>query len=90
MAIKTERSKSPWKGFNSECREHRRPFQKQTQASLLRAKWLSGQQVAVISHAKVQRQITSDQNQPPLALLGMKHIASPSFARISSRLDGDE
>lgn len=62
----------------------------QTRASLLPAKRRSGRQVAVISRAEVQRQITSDQNQPPLALLGMKHIPSPPFARISSRLDGNE
>lgn len=59
----------------------------QTQASLLRAKRRSGQQVAVISPAEIQRQIISDQNQP---LLGMKHIPSPLFARISSRLDSNE
>lgn len=59
----------------------------QTQASLLRAKRRSGQQVAVISPAEIQHQIISDQNQP---LLGMKHIPSPLFARISSRLDCNE
>lgn len=59
----------------------------QTQASLLRAKLHSGQQVAVISRAEVQCQIIPDQNQP---LLGMKHIPLPLFARISSCLDSNE
>lgn len=59
----------------------------QTQASLLRAKRCSGQQAAVISHAEVQCQIISDQNQ---SLLGMKHMPSQFFARINSRLDSNE